>query len=71
MGSTEFAGRHDPDQGDRDEIEDKDEDESPEITSRSVEDHPAHIGAQSRTYSEDAFKGSIDPSEISSCLEVG
>ena len=44
-GSTKSAGSHEPNEGDRDEIQDHDEDETPEITSRSVEDRSAHIGA--------------------------
>ena len=71
MGSTEFAGSHEPDQGDGDEIEDHDENETPEIISRSIKDRPAHISAQSRTDPEDTFESSIDPSEVSSFIEVG
>ena len=71
MDSTESTGRQKPDQRYRDKIEDNDEDEIPEIISHSVKDRPAHIGAQSGTYPEDTFKGSIDPSEILSFIEVG
>ena len=67
----ELTGCHEPNQGDRDEIEDHDKDESPEIISRPVEDWSAHIGAQSRTDAKHTLKGSIDPSEISSFIEVG
>ena len=71
MRSAMFSGCHDPNQRNRDETEDHDEDESPEIISRPVKDHTAHIGAQSRTDTKDTLKGSVDPSEIPSLIEVG